>query len=97
MSGFEFSGFLRKIVFLMPPSTQTGSLLGLFWHQLNTKWAPKVDFRGLENGSHKKHEKRSRGEIRGDPVATPWLPLRLKNPVPDPDPSPGPQNQPRTS
>ena len=41
MSGFEFSGFLRKIVFLMPPSTQTGSLLGVIlapiWHQVGTK------------------------------------------------------------
>ena len=48
-------------------------------------------------GHKKKHEKGSRGEIRGDLRATPWLPLRLKNPVPDPDPGPGPQNQPRGS
>ena len=33
------------------------------------------------------------GEVGLDP----WLPLRLKNPVPDPDPGPGPQNQPRGS
>ena len=33
----------------------------------------------------------------GEMGLDPWLPLRLKNPVPDPDPGPGPQNQPRIS
>ena len=45
----------------------------------------------------KKHEKKVARREKGNPVANPWFPLRLKNPVPDPDPSPGPQNQPRGS
>ena len=46
---------------------------------------------------HKKNMKKvTPGKIR-EVGLDPWLPLRLKNPVPDPDPGPGPQNQPRGS